>query len=145
MRKTRGNGVDQSLSSRRALSPPPELKAGSIQSLRAEAAASDAEMAMSSADDEELRRACEAAIDGKEKVVMSIRVSKSHGIWGKSGKLGRQMAKPRVLALALALASMSPFFFPFSMCVPLSVGSSWLSMRIRARSARTLLVGLCAC
>ncbi|XP_031406363.1 exocyst complex component SEC3A-like [Punica granatum] len=57
-------------------------------------------MAKSSADDEELRRACEAAIEGKEKVVMSIRVAKSRGIWGKSGKLGRHMAKPRVLALA---------------------------------------------
>ncbi|KAL3734775.1 hypothetical protein ACJRO7_024019 [Eucalyptus globulus] len=58
-------------------------------------------MAKSSADDEELRRACEAAIEGtKEKIVMSIRVAKSRGIWGKSGKLGRHMAKPRVLALS---------------------------------------------
>ncbi|KAG2663859.1 hypothetical protein I3760_16G052400 [Carya illinoinensis] len=58
-------------------------------------------MAKSSADDEELRRACEAAIEGtKQKIVMSIRVAKSRGIWGKSGKLGRQMAKPRVLALS---------------------------------------------
>lgn len=32
---------------------------------------------------------------------MSIRVAKSRGIWGKSGKLGRgQMAKPRVLAIS---------------------------------------------
>ncbi|KAA8537681.1 hypothetical protein F0562_027329 [Nyssa sinensis] len=59
-------------------------------------------MAKSSADDEELRRACEAAIEGtKQKVVMSIRVAKGRGIWGKSGKLGRgQMAKPRVLAIS---------------------------------------------
>lgn len=59
-------------------------------------------MAKSSADDAELRRACEAAIEGtKQKVVMSIRVAKSRGIWGKSGMLGRQqMAKPRVLALS---------------------------------------------
>ncbi|XP_050267334.1 exocyst complex component SEC3A [Quercus robur] len=58
-------------------------------------------MAKSSADDDELRRACEAAIEGtKQKIVMSIRVAKSRGIWGKSGKLGRQMAKPRVLALS---------------------------------------------
>ncbi|KAJ6404814.1 hypothetical protein OIU84_012896 [Salix udensis] len=58
-------------------------------------------MAKSSADDEELRRACEAAIEGtKQKIVLSIRVAKSHGIWGKSGKLGRHMAKPRVLALS---------------------------------------------
>ncbi|XP_073263568.1 exocyst complex component SEC3A isoform X3 [Populus alba] len=58
-------------------------------------------MAKSSADDEELRRACEAAIEGTEqKIVLSIRVAKSHGIWGKSGKLGRHMAKPRVLALS---------------------------------------------
>ncbi|KAF2283766.1 hypothetical protein GH714_015037 [Hevea brasiliensis] len=53
-------------------------------------------MAKSSADDDELRKACEAVIEGtKQKIVMSIRVSKSQGIWGKSGKLGRQMAKPR--------------------------------------------------
>ncbi|XP_042961236.1 exocyst complex component SEC3A isoform X6 [Carya illinoinensis] len=61
-------------------------------------------MAKSSADDEELRRACEAAIEGtKQKIVMSIRVAKSRGIWGKAGKLGRQMAKPRVLALSTKL------------------------------------------
>ncbi|XP_058192880.1 exocyst complex component SEC3A [Rhododendron vialii] len=59
-------------------------------------------MAKSSADDGELRRACEAAIEGtKQKVVMSIRVAKSRGIWGKSGKLGKgHMAKPRVLAIS---------------------------------------------
>ncbi|RAL40502.1 hypothetical protein DM860_006572 [Cuscuta australis] len=59
-------------------------------------------MAKSSADDAELRRACQAAIEGtKQKIVMSIRVAKSHGVWGKSGKLGRgQMAKPRVLAIS---------------------------------------------
>lgn len=59
-------------------------------------------MAKSSADDEELRRACEAAIEGtKQNIVMSIRVVKSHGTWGKGGKLGRgQMAKPRVLAIS---------------------------------------------
>ncbi|XP_074584425.1 exocyst complex component SEC3A-like isoform X2 [Curcuma longa] len=59
-------------------------------------------MARSSADDFELRRACEVAIDAaitKQKVVLSIRVAKSRGVWGKGGKLGRQMAKPRVLAL----------------------------------------------
>ncbi|XP_061370679.1 exocyst complex component SEC3A-like [Gastrolobium bilobum] len=58
-------------------------------------------MAKSSADDAELRRACEAAIEGtKQKIVLSIRVVKTHGTWGKSAKLGRQMAKPRVLALS---------------------------------------------
>ncbi|KAL7245073.1 hypothetical protein ACSBR2_000418 [Camellia fascicularis] len=59
-------------------------------------------MAKSSADDEELRRACEAAIEGTEqKIVMSIRVAKGRGIWGKTGKLGRgHMAKPRVLAIS---------------------------------------------
>ncbi|KAM7514164.1 hypothetical protein LguiA_003747 [Lonicera macranthoides] len=59
-------------------------------------------MAKSSADDEELRRACEAAIEGsKEKITMSIRVAKSRGIWGKSSKFGRgHMAKPRVLAIS---------------------------------------------
>ncbi|KAG6516823.1 hypothetical protein ZIOFF_027303 [Zingiber officinale] len=59
-------------------------------------------MARSSADDFELRRACEVAIDAainKQKVVLSIRVAKSRGVWGKTSKLGRQMAKPRVLAL----------------------------------------------
>ncbi|XP_027354856.1 exocyst complex component SEC3A-like [Abrus precatorius] len=57
-------------------------------------------MAKSSADDAELRRACQAAIEGtKHKVVLSIRTVKTHGTWGKSAKLGRQMAKPRVLAL----------------------------------------------
>lgn len=60
-----------------------------------------AAMAKSSADDEELRRACEAAIEGtKQNIVMSIRVAKSRGVWGKSGKLGRHMAKPRVLAIS---------------------------------------------
>ncbi|KAL9247087.1 hypothetical protein vseg_020555 [Gypsophila vaccaria] len=59
-------------------------------------------MAKSSADDHELRRACEAAIeDTKQKVIMSIRVAKSRGVWGKAGKLGRQMAKPRVLAVSI--------------------------------------------
>ncbi|KAL5777912.1 hypothetical protein ACOSP7_010838 [Xanthoceras sorbifolium] len=59
-------------------------------------------MAKSSADDEELRRACEAAIEGtKQQIVMSIRVAKSHGVWGKTAKLGRQMAKPRVLAISM--------------------------------------------
>ncbi|KAM5564782.1 exocyst complex component SEC3A [Rosa sericea] len=59
-------------------------------------------MAKSSADDQELRRACEAAIEGtKQSVVMSIRVAKSRGMWGKTHKLGRDMAKPRVLALSV--------------------------------------------
>ncbi|KAG9440846.1 hypothetical protein H6P81_021011 [Aristolochia fimbriata] len=66
-------------------------------------------MARSSADDQELRRACEAAIDStgtKQKVVLSIRVAKSRGIWGKSGRLGRQhMAKPRVLAISTKTSS----------------------------------------
>ncbi|KAG8389979.1 hypothetical protein BUALT_Bualt01G0035700 [Buddleja alternifolia] len=59
-------------------------------------------MAKSSADDQELRRACEAAIEGtKQDIEMSIRVAKSRGIWGKSGKLGRgHMAKPRVLTIS---------------------------------------------
>ena len=70
-------------------------------------------MAKSSADDEELRRACEAAIEGtKQKVVMSIRVAKSRGIWGKSAKLGRgQMAKPRVLAIS-STSTVSLITFP---------------------------------
>ncbi|XP_024973456.1 exocyst complex component SEC3A-like isoform X1 [Cynara cardunculus var. scolymus] len=59
-------------------------------------------MAKSSADDLELRRACEVAIEAtKQKVVLSIRVAKSRGIWGKTGKIGKgQMAKPRVLAVS---------------------------------------------
>ena len=65
-------------------------------------------MAKSSADDEELRRACEAAIEGtKQKIMMSIRVVKGRGVWGKSGKLGRHMAKPRVLALSSTQFSLS--------------------------------------
>ncbi|KAK9005533.1 hypothetical protein V6N11_042961 [Hibiscus sabdariffa] len=73
-------------------------------------------MAKSSADDAELRRACMAAIEGtKHKVVLSMRVVKSHGMWSKSGvsnvtsKLGpipmamgvgqKNMAKPRVIAI----------------------------------------------
>lgn len=59
-------------------------------------------MAKSTGDDVELRRACESAIeDPKQKIILSIRVSKSHGILGKSSKLSsRHMAKPRVLALS---------------------------------------------
>ncbi|XP_076939859.1 exocyst complex component SEC3A-like isoform X2 [Bidens hawaiensis] len=59
-------------------------------------------MAKSSADDKELRRACEAEIEGtKQKIIMSIRVAKSKGAWGK-GKIGKgaQIAKPRVLAVS---------------------------------------------
>ncbi|KAK6115856.1 hypothetical protein DH2020_008125 [Rehmannia glutinosa] len=67
-------------------------------------------MAKSSADDVELRRACETAIEGtKQEIVMSIRVAKSRGIWGKSGKLGRgHMAKPRVLAISTCLSFGKP-------------------------------------
>ncbi|RZC67105.1 hypothetical protein C5167_010789 [Papaver somniferum] len=59
-------------------------------------------MAKSSADDEELKRLSQAAIEAtKQSIVMSIRVAKSRGIWGKSGRLGRgHMASPRVLALS---------------------------------------------
>ncbi|PKA56641.1 Exocyst complex component SEC3A [Apostasia shenzhenica] len=60
-------------------------------------------MARSSADDLQLKCACDAAIAGsKHKVVLSIRVAKSRGIFGKSAKLGRQMAKARVLAITRA-------------------------------------------
>ncbi|CAN8288598.1 unnamed protein product [Cochlearia groenlandica] len=59
-------------------------------------------MAKSSADDEELRRACQAAIGGtKQSIVISIRVANSRGVWGKSGKSSRHMAKPRVLLLSV--------------------------------------------
>ncbi|KAJ0463186.1 hypothetical protein HanHA300_Chr14g0512391 [Helianthus annuus] len=38
----------------------------------------------------------------KQKVVLSILVAKSRGIWGKSGKIRKgQMAKPRVLAITV--------------------------------------------
>lgn len=58
-------------------------------------------MAKSSADDVELRRACETAMEGGSKIVLSIRVAKSRGVWGKSNKIGKgQMAKPRVLAIS---------------------------------------------
>ncbi|KAK1427360.1 hypothetical protein QVD17_16043 [Tagetes erecta] len=44
----------------------------------------------------------------KQKVVLSIRVAKSRGIWGKSGKIGKgQMAKPRVLAISTQLEDKS--------------------------------------
>ncbi|GMI64962.1 exocyst complex component sec3A [Hibiscus trionum] len=58
-------------------------------------------MAKSSADDAELRRACMAAIEGtKQKVVLSMRVVKSHGMWSKGGVMGQKnMAKPRVIAI----------------------------------------------
>ncbi|XP_010263828.1 PREDICTED: exocyst complex component SEC3A-like [Nelumbo nucifera] len=62
-------------------------------------------MAKSSADDAELRRACEAALESigtKHKVAMSIRVAKSRGAKGKGGKL-KSMAKPRVLAVTTKL------------------------------------------
>ncbi|XP_047947561.1 exocyst complex component SEC3A-like isoform X4 [Salvia hispanica] len=61
-------------------------------------------MAKSSADDDELRRACENAIDNsKQKIVLSMRVAKTTGMWNKAGKLGRgsAMAKPRVLAISV--------------------------------------------
>ncbi|KAG2557357.1 hypothetical protein PVAP13_8NG232303 [Panicum virgatum] len=60
-------------------------------------------MARSSADDMELKRGCEAGILAKgdrDKVVMTMRVAKGRGGWGKAGKLAsRHMAKPRVLAI----------------------------------------------
>jgi exocyst complex component 1 len=72
-------------------------------------------MARSSADDMELKRQCEAAIDGsgggKQKVVLCIRVAKSRAVWGKAAKLGRNMAKPRVLAI-----SSQSFILFFSSC-----------------------------
>ncbi|KAI3785531.1 hypothetical protein L1987_44650 [Smallanthus sonchifolius] len=58
-------------------------------------------MAKPSAGEKELLRACETAIEGtKQKVVMSIRVAKAKGAWGK-GKIGKgaQSPKPRVLAV----------------------------------------------
>jgi fatty acid desaturase len=76
-------------------------------------------MAKSSADDVELRRACEAAIeDPKQKIILSLRVAKSHGILGKSSKLGRQMAKPRVLALS---SNLFLFMLPISLLLILFV------------------------
>ncbi|XVF12548.1 hypothetical protein REPUB_Repub08aG0128100 [Reevesia pubescens] len=67
-------------------------------------------MAKSSVNEEELRRACEAAIEGtKQNIVMSIRVAKSRGNWGKSGKLGRNIAKPRVFALSTFVLLACPY------------------------------------
>ncbi|CAM8975838.1 unnamed protein product [Rhodiola kirilowii] len=58
-------------------------------------------MAKSSADDAELRRACQAAIEGtKQKIVLSIRVAKSRGVRGKGMLARNNMAKPRVLAMS---------------------------------------------
>ena len=64
-------------------------------------------MAKSSADDKELRRACESAIDTKQRIIMSIRVAKSKGAWGKGkiGSKGSQMAKPRVIAISSKLSN----------------------------------------
>ncbi|PKA48344.1 Exocyst complex component SEC3A [Apostasia shenzhenica] len=62
-------------------------------------------MAKLKGDDEELRRACEAAVGSKEKVAVAVRVAKSRSILGKAGRFGRQMAKPRVLALTTMHAS----------------------------------------
>lgn len=63
-------------------------------------------MAKSSADDKELRRACEAAIEGtKQNVVICIRVAKSKGAWGKGKVVKGQMAKPRVLAITCKLSN----------------------------------------
>lgn len=82
-------------------------------------------MAKSSADDAELRRACEAAIEGtKQKVVISIRVAKSAGVWGKSNKLGRNMAKPRVLAIS-STSNFFSFSLHFSISINASDPSSW--------------------
>ncbi|KAG0467875.1 hypothetical protein HPP92_017203 [Vanilla planifolia] len=55
-------------------------------------------MAKTRAGDEELRRACEPAVGG-EQVVAAVRVAKTRIILGKAGRFGRNMAKPRVLAL----------------------------------------------
>lgn len=52
------------------------------------------------AGDDEVIKAAEMALrDSKEKVVMAVKVSKSRGIWGVSGRLARHMTKPRVIAL----------------------------------------------
>lgn len=49
-----------------------------------------------SVDDEELRRACEVALESNKKmIVMSIRAAKIHGIQAKIEKLGHShTAKP---------------------------------------------------
>ncbi|KAJ6844896.1 exocyst complex component SEC3A-like [Iris pallida] len=65
---------------------------------------------MSKAAAEELRRVSEAAVvagggGAGQKISLAIRVTKSNSIWGKSGRLGRNMAKPRVLALTTAYPS----------------------------------------
>lgn len=68
-----------------------------LVSLNSQTLLSQLRMARSTADDEELRRACEAAIDDvNQKIVMSVKVSKSRAIWGK----GKAMSKPRVLVLS---------------------------------------------
>ncbi|KAF3786584.1 Exocyst complex component [Nymphaea thermarum] len=58
------------------------------------------------ADGEELLRAASAALEGTgQKVVMAVRVTKSRGIWQKSGRLTRHVSKPRVLALTTKFSS----------------------------------------
>ncbi|KAF3778979.1 Exocyst complex component [Nymphaea thermarum] len=57
-------------------------------------------------DEEELVKAASAVIEGDgQEVVMAVRVAKSRGIWGKSGRLGRHMSKPRVLAVTAMFSS----------------------------------------
>jgi hypothetical protein len=94
-------------------------------------------MAKSSADDEELRRACEAAIEGtKQKIVLSIRVAKSQGIWGKSGKLGRHMAKPRVLALS-STPNPTPFLsFSHHSLISFQLKAFFLQQNLRVRGRK---------
>lgn len=82
-------------------------------------------MARSSADDMELKRSCEAGILSKEKdretVVMSMRVAKGRGVWGKAGKLAsRHMAKPRVLAVTSKYILLRPLSLSLSLCFDFS-------------------------
>lgn len=50
-------------------------------------------------DDDELRKAAQAAVDANQKVVLATRLTKSNSIWAKSDRLNRHMSKPRVIAV----------------------------------------------
>lgn len=77
-------------------------------------------MAKSSADDKELRIACEAAMEGgNQKIALSIRALKSRGFWGKSARPSRHhMAKPRVIVVTSMDLSSSFVFFSTNCWIP---------------------------
>ncbi|KAJ0961071.1 hypothetical protein J5N97_000972 [Dioscorea zingiberensis] len=91
--------------------PPPRSRTAFLSRDALDRRTTAAAMANQGAENAELIRACEVAIDGggtRERVVLCIKVSKSRGIWNKAGRLGSRMAKPRVLALTVKRSSQGP-------------------------------------